>query len=205
MASSEGSIALCSQATLLLGEGTIESFDADDDIGAICGNMYDTLVNGWLANYDWTFCKVKAKLARLTETPTTGWKYAFQLPTDRLKPDFAVFNTDAVGASSIRSFDIMADTLLANDEEIWVDYTARPDESLWPAYFKLFAVNALAASLAMPITQDKSLADFYAEKAFGPASDTGRGGLYGMAMLSDSQIKPNTVIVHSPLIEARFS
>lgn len=202
--STDAAIDLCSQATLLLGEGTIQSFE-DGDIGSTCGNLYDTLVEGWLSGYPWGFCKTKRKLARLTDAPLTGWTYAFQLPTDRMSDTYAVFDTDAVSASPIQEFDIFEDKLLANVTDIWLDYIFRPEETKWPPYFKIFAVNALAAAFALPITQDKSLSDDFFAKAFGSPSDNGKGGYYGAAMLIDSQARPPKALPLDPLTAARLS
>lgn len=86
-----------------------------------------------------------------------------------------------------------------------MDYTARPDEDNWPAYFQGFVVYALASVFANPITQDSGLAQEMRGIAFGSPADNGRGGMFGMAMATDSQLKPSSVIVDSPIIEARFS
>lgn len=198
-------ISLCSQACLLLGEDPIESFEEDGDKGTTCGTLYETLISGWLSNYPWSFCKGKEKLSRLADAPLTKWKYAFQLPTARLTADYGVYSTDAIGATAIQDFAIEGDQLLSNYSDMWIDKLSRPDESLWPPYFCLFAIHGLASAFALPLTQDKSLKDDYSLLAFGSPSDNGIGGLYGKAMLTDSQAQPSQIIVQSPLVAARLS
>lgn len=200
---STSSISLCSQASILCGEGEIESFTEDN--GTICGTLYDTFVEGWLSVYPWTFTKQKTKLSRLSAAPTNVWTYAFQLASDRMTNDFAVYDSDAVGATPIRDFDIQGSKLLANATEIWVDYGARPDEADWPPYFRNFVVVALASVFAIPLTDDASKAALFDKLAFGNPEENRRGGLMGQAMLADSQAKPSSVVVESPLIDARFS
>lgn len=198
-------VSLASQALLLLGENEIESFDADENPqAATAGTLYNSLVNGWLSSYPWTFCKTKIKLARDTAAPISTWAYAFQLPADRLNGGWAVYNTDGLNARPISNFDIQGQKLLANDTDIWIDYTYRAPEAYWPPYFVIFAINALAAALALPATQDKSLADRYDVLAFGSPSDNRKGGLYGEATKTDALSRPNDVIYDSPLIDARW-
>lgn len=198
-------IEICSQACVMLGEGTVETLDENDDVGAIVAPLYEGLVRGWLAKYPWSFCKQKKKLSRLTTAPISSWQYAFQLPSDRLSPSYAVYDTDALNARPIQDFAIIGDTLMCNKTDIWIDYLARPLEDRWPPYFETFAVHALASAFAVPLTDDITKANFYHVIAFGPAQDNGKGGLLGEAQLADSQAQPGQVIVQSPLIDARFS
>lgn len=198
-------VEICSNALLLLGEKTINSFDdTDGQTAATCGALYGMLVNGWLACYPWTFCKTKMQLSRLVDAPISGWQYKYQLPPDRLIATWAVFDSAGVNAAPIQTFDIQGETLLTNAEAIWLDYTARPDESKWPPYFTLFAVHALAATFAIAITQDKSMFEVYQSKAFGTPGQAGLGGLWDMATRQDALTKPSFPIVQSPLVDARW-
>ena len=78
--------------------------------------MYDDIRDMVLCMHPWTFTLKKTQLARLVDAPTFGWKYAYQLPGDRLAGVRAVFPDENVGVSSTVEFDVQQDKLITNVE-----------------------------------------------------------------------------------------
>jgi hypothetical protein len=65
--------------------------------------------------YPWSFSFKKVQLARTINTPVNEWKYEYQLPSDRIGPPRAAFNSDQAGARPFTSWEIYGDKLLTNE------------------------------------------------------------------------------------------
>ena len=68
------------------------------------------------------------------------------------------------------------------------------------------AVEALAATLALPITENASKEVHHTTLAFGPPSAKGRGGKFGEATEADAIGNPTRGLLdeHDPMTMARF-
>lgn len=206
MATSE--IDICSQALTLLRANPISSFSDGTNEAEICDQLYDDFVKSLLASYPWTFATKKSQLSRETGTPVNEYRYMHIVPAEALLV-WAVFDSSAVGCVPIRDYDIYASDgtrrIYSNYETLYADYTAHVDEANWPPYFVQFVVHALAAHLAVPVTHNEGLAQYYAVKAYGSTSGNMKGGLFGSAAATDSKQKRNEYIFSSPITAARFS
>ena len=195
---------ICSQALDLLGVPPISSFE-DNRVAATCGRLFDTQMNSLFAAYPWNFTIKYVQLSRTSNTPVAQWQYEFLLPSDLVLPSvYAVFRTEAVGEPPLKLYEITNNRrLLANELEIYMQYSLRPPVADWPSHFYLLAIYAMAAILAMPVTEDQALADKWEQKAFGVPSDNGQGGYFAQAARRDAQQDPPRRLVEHTLIEAR--
>lgn len=201
-------VSIASQALLLLRANTINSFSDDSDEAEIMNEMYQDHIAHLLSIYPWTFATKKRQLNQDSTSPIGEYTYSHIIPAETLLL-WAVFNTDQVGALPVRDYDIYTDDsgrrIYSNYPALYADYTIYPDEAIWPAYFTLFAINSLAAHVAIPITGNSDLATLYHQKAYGSANANMKGGLFGVATSTDAKQKRNEVVFSAPLIEARFN
>lgn len=202
--SGESKQSICSSALNLLGEAAIASLEEDTDAARSCAQLYDNIKWALLAAYPWSFSKKKTRLPRLVAAPTSVWRYQFTLPTDRVGDVFALFPTDDVGGRALKNFDVQGGVVLYNDTELWIDYQYNVGESAMPPYFVQLLIYALAADLAMPITEQLTTAQYWREVAFGSPSENNRGGHFRVATGIDSRGRPPPIIESDDLIETRY-
>lgn len=197
-------VAICSDALLLIGAGTISSFDEGTDKATVAGNLYPGIRDGLLSSYPWRFATKKVQLARETAAPIGEWRYSFKLPPEKLQLR-AIFDSPAVDAKPLRRYELFENQVYANAPELWADIIFNPGEARFPAYFVQLLKYVLAADFAMPLTDQASLAEYYDRKAYGLPSENRIGGQMGIARRLDAQQQPPQVIEDFSLIEARFS
>lgn len=205
MASSKYDV--CSQSLGLLREGGITSFSDGTNSSDICGLFYDDWVRDVLTRYPWSFATKKRALNQDSTAPVNEYQYSHILPAECLKL-WAVFDSDEVNARTLTEYDVQqvgnSRRIYSNFENLWVDYTVYVPESSWPAYFVHFAIHALAALIAQPVTDQTDLAESMQVKAYGMKNENEKGGKYAVATGIDALQKPGEQINSSPLIDARF-
>jgi hypothetical protein len=201
-------IDVCSQALTLLRADPISSFSDGTNEADICSQLYQDFIKNLFSTYPWTFATKKAQLNLETAAPLNEYLYSFIVPSEALLI-WAVFDSAQNNVTPISDYDIYASDgtrrIYTNRSPLYADYTVYLDEANWPPYFTQFAVYALAAHLAMPVTHNVALAEYYNVKAYGSLTGNSKGGLFGQAMAIDSKQKRNEYIFSSPFTEARFS
>jgi hypothetical protein len=197
-------VEICSRALNRLGSKGIQSFTEGTDLAISCSTTYPSVLEAELSVYPWRFAMKKAQLSRHADTPANEWKYAYQLPTDRIGPPFALFNSTSSGAIPKHRFEIFSDKIFTNEETVVIDYPFKPTESAFPAYFVEFMVLAMASFLAIPVTDKTTTADFYRGLAYGTPSENGNGGQLARARRADSAQQPPQRIENFDLVDARF-
>jgi len=195
---------ICSRSLVELGEDVISSFTANTDPSKICGLIYPEYIKYLLSIYPWKFTRKKVQLARLVTTPINEYKYAYQLPSDLLILR-AVFDSSDTSIAPLQNYDSFQDEIYTDEETVYIDYQFQPDESEFPSFFIEFVVKALSNKLAMPITDDRNIAELKKVEAFGSPSDNLNGGEFGVAKRLDSLQNPSPAIQANDLIAARFS
>lgn len=201
-------IKICSSALLRLGAKAISSFTDGTNRSTLCANIYPSLKEGILSQYDWRFTVSKRQLARSTDLPINEWQYKFTLPSARLLDGpIAVFNSNAVGAgvAPINSFELFEGFLYANELEIFIDYQTATAEQAWPAYFIELMTKAMMVELAMPITDQANLRESIKREVYGTVAEMGVGGMMGLCRARNAREDPPMVFTDYSLINARFS
>lgn len=203
MASGDTGVSICADALILLGAEPISSFNDGTDESNSCDRLYPDTRDSTLVMYPWSFNTKKVQLARLLTAPNSVWKYAYQLPGDRLANPRAVYESANPGASVQKDWEIQGDQLLTNLESVFIDYQYSAGEFAWPQYFVQLMKYMMAWHLAEPITeqQDKSLR--WERKAVGDPSENGRGGFFRTATQIDAQGQPTRAIEDYTLIAVR--
>lgn len=203
MAAGDTGISICSDALLLLGAKTITSFNDGTDEANVCDRLYPDVRNTTLSMYPWTFSLKKVQLQRLLTTPTSVWKYAYQLPGDRLSNPRAVFDSGSPGAYANKDWEIQGDTLLTNLETVFIDYQYQTQEFAMPSYFVQLLKYQVAWHIAEAITEQQEKAARWQRVALGDPSENGRGGHFRQAANIDGQNNPVRVIEDFSLIAVR--
>lgn len=186
-------IDICAKACVLVGQKPIQSFTGGQK-QATCKMLYDMTIENLIASYVWGFAGAKVQLARLVASPGGEWKYAYKLPPDRIGQPNAYYPSNAVGEFPFLSWELQGDAVLCNEEAVFCDYKFAPTVARWPAYFENLAVHAMAAVLAVPLTTDRGLAEFYHQMTFGTPQESGMGGLWLQATNADAQGQTNIAL-----------
>ncbi len=178
-------ISMSSNALLLIGHNTINSFS---DVGAgakAASNLYQTVYEDAITAYPWRFAIGKATLSKLVATPLNEWKNAFQTPSDLL----LTYRTYPRS-----TFEVYEDKIYSDQETLEIDYWFKPQETNLPPYFVKYMQYLLASEFAISVTDNRTLAETYNAKA------TQQGMI---AMNRDSQGRTNNAIQSAPFLEVR--
>jgi hypothetical protein len=198
-------VGICANALLRLGANEIQSFTEENDRAKLCSNIYPQVKRDMLSRYGWRFLTAKAKLARLTLAPLSGWTYQYQLPSDRaINGAIIVYTSDQPNTPAFKDYEIQDSVLLTDETEIWIDYSLEDiDEQQFPGYFTELMIAVMVQKLAFPITDQQNVADAAFIEAFGLPGEQGYGGLYGQARNRDAQTQPVSVFTDFTLVLAR--
>lgn len=204
MATGDTDISICSDALILLGASPISSFTEGTDAAQACDRLYPDLRNSILSSYNWSWSLTKSQISRLSTNPTNEWQYAYQLPGDMLSGVLAVFETSGTTERPRRyGWEIYGDQLYTNMETVYVDYQQEVNESRMPHYFIRLLRTALAAELAIVITDQAAKSEFFRNQAFGNPGENGRGGLMREAVNIDGRGQATQIVEDYSLIEVR--
>jgi len=204
MATGDTDISICSDALILLGAEPITSFTDGSDSAQACSRLYPDLRDTMISSYVWSWSLKKTQIARLSTPPVNEWQYAYQLPGDMLSGVLAVFETAGTAERSRRyGWEIYGDQLYTNMQTIYIDYQQSVSEFKMPVYFVRLLRTAMAAELAIVITDQASKSDYFRNQAFGNPGENGRGGLMREAMNIDARGQSTQIVEDYSLIEVR--
>lgn len=204
MATGDTKLSICSDALIMLGASPLSSFADGTDEAQVADRLYDDLRDTLIMQYPYSWTIRKKKLARLADSPINEWRYKYQMPGEMLGNPKAVFNTSSVGATPVRNYELFANGLYTNLENVWIDYQYLPEPAEFPPYFVRLLRTALAAEFAEPITDQISKAEYFHVKAYGTPAENQRGGLVRVAINIDGADKPSQALQEFPLSDIRF-
>tara|TARA_R100000805_G_C3608437_1_gene108897 strand:- start:471 stop:1091 length:621 start_codon:yes stop_codon:yes gene_type:complete len=204
MAVGDTDLSICSDALISLGASPLSSFTEGTDAAQACDRLYPDLKNTLLSTYVWSWTLNKIQLARLSTSPVNEWEHAYQMPGDHLTGALAVFETDGTAQRSVRyGWEIYGDQLVTNMDTVFIDYQRTVTEAKMPNYFVRLLRTALAAELAIVITDQATKADYFRALAYGSPGENGRGGLMREAMNIDARGQSTQIVEDYTLIQAR--
>jgi hypothetical protein len=204
MAAGDTGVRICSDALLMLGAKAITSFNDGTDSSSVCDRLYPNVRDSTLTMYRWSFSMKKIALAQLVTAPGSYWKYAYQLPGDRLGNPMAVYPSSNVGTPIDKDWEIQGDQLLTNLTAVFIDYQYSVPEYAMPQYFVQLLKYQMAWHIAEAITEqaDKSLR--WQRVALGDPAENMRGGYFRQACQMDAQGNPSRVIEDYTLVAVRY-
>ena len=202
-------LTICQAALTLIGMPAIINLTETGDSEAMCNLHYPLLKRSVLSGYNWPWTTKHARLAiDATAVPLTQYTNAFQLPPDRLDDDplLTLLGTEE-GLPPFKDYEIQDEHLLTNQGTIYIWYLSKDGEleKKWPEYFIDFMIHALAARLAMPLTERVDLFTLYDDIAWGDSRTRHiPGGMYAKARARSFQDKPPIKFESFELILARL-
>jgi hypothetical protein len=203
MAAGDTGVSICSDALLLIGAKAISSFNDGTDESSVCDRLYPDIRDSTLVMYPWSFGMKKVQLAQLITTPTTVWRYEYQLPGDKLANPRAVYNSANSGSPVQKDWEIRGDKLLTNLTSVFIDYQFSVPEFAMPQYFVQLLKYMVAWHIAETITEQQDKSARWQRVATGDPSENGRGGYMRQAMQIDGQNNPMRIIEDYSLIAVR--
>lgn len=187
---SDPRVNIASQALARLGELQITSFEEDSDAAEKVRLMYEPLVQALFAAYIWQFALTRETLQEdAAAKPSSGWNRAFLMPelgAERVGSPRRVYGSAGIYARPLLHYDIWQRWVVTNSDTCVIEYVRRQPETLWPGYFTTLAVEALAARLALPVTENASKEEWHDRIAYGTPQENRKGGLMAAAMSADS-------------------
>lgn len=147
-------ISICNQALASVPTSTIISVGDGTREANLCDLMYDTIVEEVISMAEWSNAVYRKKLARLDETPTFGFSYAYQLP---MEPK--IIKTLAVEGSNYRSIKYAKEgnKLLTDSNEVNLRYLGMITNSEeFGIYLTTAIIARLSHAMTLPITGDKT-------------------------------------------------
>jgi hypothetical protein len=203
MAAGDTGVSICSDALLLIGAKAISSFNDGTDESSVCDRLYPDIRDSTLVMYPWSFGMKKVQLAQLITTPTSVWRYEYQLPGDKLANPRAVYNSASQGSPVQKDWEIQGDKLLTNLTSVFIDYQYSVPEYAMPQYFVQLLKYMVAWHIAETVTEQQDKATKWQRVATGDISENGRGGFFRTAAQIDGQNNPVRVIEDYSLIAVR--
>lgn len=201
---------VASQALARLGEPAISSFDEDSDTAEKVNQLYEPTILQLLASHDWQFATKRAVLDEdAAGVPVNEWRRAFLLPalgTERVGNPLSFFNSTQPSARQVFHYELQDKWVFSDYDTMVAEYISRKHETQWPGFFLTLAIEALAATFALPVTENASKEEHHRRTAYGTPSEFGRGGLFRMATEADTRGLPTRSLLDDsdPMASARF-
>lgn len=198
------SIDICSKALVALGDVPISSFTEETDAARVCATVYPIIRDEIISLHDWRVMTHKTQLTRDSVDPITEWNYSYVIPSISLSGGIvALFDTNAKGAKPTADFEIFGRRVYTDHEQVWADLVVQKPEAEWPAWFVGLMWRAVAAEIALTVTDSQSAADRWAAETYGSPAQEGRGGFFARAMLADAQGQGNYSLENDAFVDAR--
>lgn len=146
-------VSICNQALGWIGANQITSIDDDSTEAVLCKANYEPIRDSVLEAHNWTFATVWAQLTEVVDPPYSVYPHSFQIPTDSLTVLFCGIDYDHPANWRREGQHIVTD-----EENCTIQYIYRVvDEAQFPPLFTQAFAARLAADLAIPITNSRSM------------------------------------------------
>lgn len=147
-------VQICSNALLMLGAHTINSFEEDSDRATLVANLWENMRDAILRAHPWNCAQKRVQLAPDASTPAYEYAYQFTLPGDCLR----VLSIGEEG--DVPRYRIEGRKILMDDAECPLLYIFRnEDVTTWDSSLVAAAEAYVAMTCAYPITKSKSVLD----------------------------------------------
>ena len=155
-------IDIASRALVIIGSAPISSFADEGDEAVAANILYPMAVETLFGRYKWRFSTAMTQLSRLASAPDHKFDAAYQKPSDLVALHGVYVNDQPI------DYDIYEDRIMCDatsSDAVYADYTFKPSESKWPAYFRTALIYELAAGLAMSVAGDPDMGKALSERA----------------------------------------
>lgn len=143
-------VAIANSALAKLGDYRIVSLNDATPQAKLLKEQFDKVRDDLLRSHPWNFAIERVQLAALSSTPTFGFTYEFQLPTDCIR----VLET----SEDEDNWQKEGNKIRADYAPIYIKYIKKvEDPGLWDANFSEVFATKLAADVCFAITQNVAL------------------------------------------------
>jgi len=196
-------IDICVQALSRLGQSAIDSFDDGTPNSITCANTYPDFRLAMLNAYPWKFATAERQLAQVAGVDPIGFEFFYQLPAEALDAPEALYSD--IDRTRIKHYEIIGNQVKSDHPEVFARFQINVEENFWPPAYTIFVVEAYAAVLAVPVTEEQSLANRLERAAWGDTA-LRNGGLFAVAKRIDARRSSQRSMLEDggPLIRARL-
>jgi hypothetical protein len=187
----------------MLGANTLQSLADTVPGGEAAELIYQSLKDLCFGLQPWTFLRSTLPLTLTAAVaPNSGFRHVYQLPSGRLAlPSRYLRSKDS--RDTIQVFHVEGDQVHLDDNPVWAEVLLDQVPDAWSPSFRHAFTVALASAFAVPLCNDRKLADDLHQKAFGSSEMMHRGGFMGAALQEDARNAPVRAIKwENPLSEA---
>lgn len=147
-------VQICSNALLLLGAQTINSFDDESDRATLVANLWPNALEAVLRSHPWNCAIKRVALAPDASAPAFDYSYQYTLPGDCLR----VLSIGEKGENP--EFEVEGRKILSDDSSLKVRYLYRNEDiPTWDALLVQAAEAYMAMTCAYPVTKSASQQD----------------------------------------------
>lgn len=198
-------LTIINTALARLGAQPLEALDEETDRARSVAAVYASEIDALFGECLWHFARKTVALDKLDGTPENGWRFHFAWPGGALQL-ISLLAEPRHPDLPHRDFTREGFRLYAHRERLWGRFLFRVDPDTWPPLFRVAAELRLAAALAMPIADSRTLKESLTADAVGTPSEGGRGGALGRAIAEDARTAPPAAPLSEgdPLTVARF-
>lgn len=190
-----------------IGVGAIFSSEDDSDLALQIQNCWQRTVDECFALEQWHWARQTRKLVKTETEPMNGYARSFALPDIRIGAALAYYAEISPCRRICRDFQINGGEVSCNETQLYWRGIAQISPDDWDVAFRNAFVTALSARLAVPVMQDRSLAQDLDQMAFGTPSEKRRGGMFGLLIAQNKAQEPMDTDLYAsdPLSDARYA
>lgn len=145
-------VQICSNALLLLGAQTINSFDDESDRALLVSNLWPTALEAILRSHPWNCAVKRAQLAPDATAPAFDYAYKFTLPGDCLR----ILTIGERGENP--QYELEGRKVLFDEALLNIRYVYRNEDiPSWDSLLVQAAEAYMAMTCAYPITKSASM------------------------------------------------
>ncbi|MFD2175688.1 hypothetical protein [Rhodobacter lacus] len=164
LAVSNSDIKIANAALAALGVPEISTLLENSIAARTINALYADTLEAAIAAYPWRFARDRVKCARLDQPPPPPWLGLYQLPAQAVQL-ISVYEGDSLTTFDVFGRKIAVNVAESSKSEIWAEVSVTPSPDQWAPHFRAAFILALAAQIAMPITQDENLSGAIAQRA----------------------------------------
>jgi hypothetical protein len=146
-------VSICSNALLMLGAGSINDFNEDDDRAKVASNLYPQVRDAVLRSHPWNCAVKREALAPDTGAPAFDYASQFSIPDDWLR----TLQVGQYGSEIDHRHE--GRKILADTDVLYLRYIFRNEiEGSWDTMLVHGVSLTMKAAMAYPITRSAALA-----------------------------------------------
>jgi hypothetical protein len=140
----------------------ITSLSDGTPLANLGANRYEEIRDELLRSHPWNFAVKRAKLARLSETPTYEYTYAYSMPDLWLRTILVADNDHGDGYIDYKEED---NKILTSAEDVYMKFVSKvTDPNIMTPDFRELIAMQLAVEGAINITNSRSMSDYWKDE-----------------------------------------